>query len=71
MRFTQLIVPTPGFLILEPPNVQYKGKIVPLHAMKAYKGRGGIAALTLNVGARRRWVVGLLYFGKEPSAPLE
>ena len=30
-----------------------KRKVVPLHAIKAYEGRGGITPLTDNVGTRR------------------
>jgi hypothetical protein len=33
-----------------------KSKLVPVHAMKAYKGSRGIAPLIFNLGARR-WVV--------------
>jgi hypothetical protein len=36
--------------------VKSKGKVVPVHAMKAY-GVGGIAPLILNLGTWWRWVV--------------
>ena len=32
-------------------------KVVPVHALKAYGGRRGIAPLILNLGTRWRWVV--------------
>jgi hypothetical protein len=31
-----------------------KGKVVPFHAMKAYRGSRGIAPLILKFGVRRR-----------------
>jgi hypothetical protein len=34
-----------------------KGKAVPVHAVKAYRGTRGIAPLILNLGTRWRWVV--------------
>jgi hypothetical protein len=36
---------------------QIKVKLVPVPAMKAYEGSGGIAQFFLNFGTRRRWVV--------------
>jgi len=33
---------------------QNKGKAVPIHAMKAYRGSGGIAPLMLNISTRLR-----------------
>lgn len=36
-----------------------KGKVIPLHAPKAYTGRRGTAPLILNIGARRRSVVNI------------
>jgi hypothetical protein len=29
-----------------------KGKVVPVHAMKAYRGSSGLGPLILNLGAR-------------------
>jgi hypothetical protein len=42
-------------------NVKLKTtkEVVPVHAMKAYKGRRGMAPLILNLGARRRRVVNI------------
>jgi hypothetical protein len=54
---------------------QGKGKVVAVHVKKSYSGIRGIAPLTLNCGARWRWVViltsQLLYPGKEPRYPQE
>jgi len=36
-----------------------KGKVVAIHAIKIYRVSGGIAPLILNLGTRRRRVVGL------------
>ena len=33
------------------------GKVVPIYAMKAYRGSRGIAPLILNLGTRGRWVL--------------
>ena len=41
-----------------------KGKVFPVHAMKAYRRNAGIATLILNLGTRWRW---LLTLGKGPS----
>ena len=40
-------------------KVKGKGKVVPVHAMKAYRGSRGIVPLNLNLDARWRWVVNL------------
>jgi hypothetical protein len=44
--------------------------VVPVHAMKAYRGRSGIAPVILNLGAKWRWVVNITprpyYPQKEP-----
>ena len=32
------------------------GKVVPVHAMEAHKGNGGITPLILNLGTRCRWI---------------
>jgi len=32
-------------------------KVVPVYAMKAYRGSRGKAPLILNIGTRRRWMV--------------
>jgi hypothetical protein len=52
-----------------------KGNIVPIHTMRAYKGRRNIAPLTLKLSTRWNWVVNfmpqLLYHqGKHPQYPL-
>jgi hypothetical protein len=53
---------------------ELKGKVVPVHAMKAYGWSRGIAPLILNLGTRWRCVVNFtprsLYPGKEPRYPL-
>jgi hypothetical protein len=36
------------------PCIKYKGKVVPLHAMKAYRGNRGTAPLLLNLSSRWR-----------------
>jgi hypothetical protein len=35
----------------------YKRKVVPVYAVKAYRGSGGVAPPILNLGTRWRWVV--------------
>jgi len=36
-----------------------KGKVVAIHAMKAYQGNGGIAPLFCNFRTRQNWLVSL------------
>jgi hypothetical protein len=45
-----------------------KGKVVPVHAMKAYRGSGGIAPFILNLSTR--WEVNCQHHTPAPS-PLE
>jgi hypothetical protein len=42
---------------INPTEQKLKGKVVPLHAMKSYSGRRGIAPFILNLGSRWRLVV--------------
>jgi hypothetical protein len=40
-------------------GVSIKGKVVPIHAMRAYRGRKGIVLHIHNCGTRCRWVVSI------------
>jgi hypothetical protein len=50
-------------------NVEESGKkVVPIQAMKTYWGKGGRAAIFLNLGSRWRWVVNFKP-GRSPPPP--
>ena len=53
-------------------RIRSHGKVVPVHAMKAYRGRRSIAALILNLGTRWRRVFNFtprpLYVGERTVA---
>jgi hypothetical protein len=53
-------------LLLEPlyPTVKYKGKSVPVQALKAYGG-GGTAPLILNLDSILAWVFKFFFFTRE------
>jgi hypothetical protein len=44
------------WIYLSSVEVKGKSKFVPIHAMKAYRGRKGTTPLILNLGVRWRWV---------------
>ena len=46
-----------------------KGKVIPVHAMKAYRGSGSAAPLILNLGTR--WEVNCQHHGPVPGPPRE
>jgi hypothetical protein len=58
------------------PNFEtLKGKVLPVHGMKAYRGNGGIVPLILNLGTQCRWVVSFMMlrlytWGNSPRHPL-
>jgi hypothetical protein len=62
-----------GLLLLD--RVVKKGRFVPVHAMKAYRGSRCLALLILNLGARWRRVVDitpqLLYSPERTPVPIE
>jgi hypothetical protein len=48
-----------------------KGKVFPVHSIKAYKGRRGISPLILNLGTLWRWVVNFMpHAAALPQYPL-
>jgi ABC-type multidrug transport system fused ATPase/permease subunit len=55
---------------------EVKGEVIPIHAVKAYGGSGGIAQLILNLGTRWMLVVSpmsrlLLTHGRSPWYPFD
>jgi len=79
-QFTTVAQSLTAFVSLENNRVQFtqvKGKVSPVHTMRAYLGSRGIASLILNFGFRRRWVNWQPHapstspLGEEPPVPVE
>ena len=55
MKEILLILPSLRFIAAQAKGID-KGKVVPVHTMKAYRGRRGIGPLILNLSTRWKWV---------------
>jgi hypothetical protein len=51
MKEILLILPSLRFIAAQAKGID-KGKVVPVHTMKAYRGRRGIGPLILNLSTR-------------------
>jgi hypothetical protein len=60
----------PTFYIHSRTIIPQKAKAVPLHAMKALRGRGVYLLLILDLSTRWGWVVRVTPRGKDPRYPL-